>query len=105
MSAPTHEKATEQPTQPLPIPGTENLPPAGSSWLMTPASVLVIPATILTAVVSGELIRDYVLLTDVARSNFAIVALLLVLAFSVTVLILGRLLLREDGKTTSGGGM
>lgn len=104
MSAPAHEKTAEQDTQPLPIAGTENLPP-GRNWLMSEWSVLLIPGTILAAIGIGELVRSYVLLTDADRSDFAIAANLLVLAVSVTVLILGRIALREDGKTTSGGGM
>ena len=107
MSAPATEQppVEEQTTQPLPISGTEHLPIGGSSWLMSPASILLIPGTVLAAIVTGELLRTFVLLTDEARSNSAIVALVVVLGAALTVLILGRLILREDGKTTSGGGM
>jgi len=95
MSAPATEQPPleEQTTQPLQLePGriTER------SWLMSEASEVLIPAAILAAVGAGELLRNYVLLTEIARSNFAIVALLAVSAVSLGVLILGRSRSRRD---------
>lgn len=87
MSAPTHEAATEQPTQPIPIePGriTER------SWLMSSTSLLLIPATILAAIGTGKLFRNYLLVTDIARSNFAIIVLVIVATVSVGVLLCAR---------------
>ena len=89
MSAPTTEKATEQPTQPLPL---RHEYPRGLR------SELWIPGTIVAAIITGEGIRNYVLLTDVARSNFAIVVLLLVLALSVGVQLCGRMINSRDGR-------
>ena len=88
MSAPTHEKsATEQPTQPLPI--THEYPRGlrSDAW---------IPGTIVTAIGTGWLIRSYVLVTDVARSNFAIVALLAIFAISLGVFLCARRASSED---------
>jgi hypothetical protein len=91
MSAPATEQppVEERPTQPLPIPGTEDLPPGGN-WLMSEGSVLLIPAIPLAAWGIGEACRAFVALTDEARSDFALVVLpgyfliagLLVLLFS-----------------------
>lgn len=78
MSAPVQESRAEQPTQPLPfIPGTENLPPGGN-WLMSEHGVLLIPATIVGAVVTGGLLRGYVFVDEASRADFAIVLLVVV---------------------------
>jgi hypothetical protein len=90
MSAPAHEKPdTEQPTQPLPIPHQY------SRGLRSP---LWIPGTVAAAIVTGELIRDYVLVTDTSRSDFAIVVLLLVLALTTGLMFCDRFLDQRDGR-------
>ena len=89
MNAPATEQppAMEQPTQPLPL---EPDRITERSWLMSEASEVLIPATILAAIGAGALIRNYVLVTEIARTNSAIVVLLGVVGVSLWVLILGR---------------
>jgi hypothetical protein len=99
MSAPTHEKsATDQPTQPLST--WQQSAPEHSTihCQQSGPGVWAVPVTILAAISTGELIRNYVLLTDTARADFAIVALLLVFAASVGVIVCGHLISRRDGR-------
>lgn len=90
MSAPAHEKpATEQPTQPLPI--SETLPPGGS-WLMSEASGILIPATVLAAIAAGTLLRDLVFVTEEQQSSFAITALAAVYILTWLALVIPKIL-------------
>lgn len=83
MSAPAHETTAEQDTQPLPIAGTQDLPPGGN-WLMSEHGVLLIAAVPVAAWAVGELLlRPYVLLTEEARSNLALALLPLMVLFVV----------------------
>ena len=92
MSAPAKPVAveTEQPTQPLP------LPPGRSSWLMSEAGEVLIPAAILAAIGAGVVIREF--LTADARYVLAVLVLGGVLLVCALVSVLPRLLMREDGQ-------
>lgn len=97
MSAPVHEApAAEQSTQPLPVPQQSTIHCRQSG-----PGVWAVPVTVLAAVGAGELIRDYILVTEVARSNFAIVVLLLVLVLAVAAMVCGRLVNSRDGRGRS----
>jgi hypothetical protein len=90
MSATAPEKlAAEQPTQTLPV---RHEYPRGLR------DELWIPGTIVAAILSGEALRSYVLLSAAGRSDFAIAALLLFSALTVGALLGGRALERRDGR-------
>ena len=99
MSAPAQERPPEQPTQPLPIAGTEDLPPGGN-WLMSEHAVLLIPATVVAAIVTGGLLRGYVFTTEEARSDFAVLLLVVVLVAAGAAFTIPRALGRgKDGRS------
>jgi len=100
MSAPAQERPPEQPTQPLPtIAGTEDLPPGGN-WLMSEHAVLLIPATVVAAIVTGGLLRAYVFMTEEARGDFAVLLLVLVLVAAGAAFTIPRALGRgKDGRS------
>ncbi|QYN41102.1 hypothetical protein K1T35_48045 (plasmid) [Pseudonocardia sp. DSM 110487] len=80
-------------TQPLPPP-----PQSAIHYQQSVPGVWAVPTMVLPAIFTGEGIRSYVLITDAARSSFAVVVLGLVLAISVGVMVCGQLINRRDGR-------
>jgi hypothetical protein len=89
---------TEQPTLPLPIPGTENLPPRHSDF--KESGLWLFPGAPVAAFLVGEPIRQFLIVTDEARSNFALICLVVLFAGSLVVFLRARTVGRgKDGRS------